>query len=74
VLEVTGASRVINFGLDRLRFPARGPAGARVRMRIDLVAVDQIDCGLHVRLGLSFELEGGQKPACVAEILFRYYV
>ena len=73
VLEVTGVSRVINYGLQRVRFPTAVPAGSRVRMSVDVVAVTPVSGALQVTLALAFELEGADKPACVAEILFRYY-
>jgi acyl dehydratase len=74
VLEVTGVSQVINYGMEKVRFPTPVPVGSRVRMAVDLVALKDVVGGLHATLGLTFELEGGAKPACVAEILFRYYV
>ncbi len=74
VLEVTGVSQVINYGLEKVRFPTPVPVGARLRMAVDLDALKDLDGGVHATLGLTFELEGAKKPACVAEILFRYYV
>jgi acyl dehydratase len=73
VLEVTGVSEIINYGVEKVRFPAPVPAGSRVRAAIDLHAVEEVIGGLHVTMGVTFELEGGKKPCCVAEILFRYY-
>jgi acyl dehydratase len=74
VLEVTGVSQVVNYGLERVRYPTSVPVGSRVRMAVDLVGVKEVEGGRHVTMGLAFELEGAKKPACVAEILFRYYV
>ena len=73
VLEVTGAAQVVNYGIDRLRFPAPVPAGSRVRLAVDLTAVTEVKGGVQAALGLTFELESSTKPACVAGILFRYY-
>lgn len=73
VLEVTGVSQIINYGIDRVRFPAPVPVDSRVRLAVDLAAVTDVAGGLQAAIGLTFEVEGLAKPACVAEILFRYY-
>jgi len=73
VLEVTGVSQVINYGLQRVRFPTPVPAGSRVRMLVDLISVTPVSGALQAAFALVFELEGADKPPCVAEILFRYY-
>ena len=73
VLEVTGASQVVNYGIAKARFPAPVPVGSRVRLAVDLSSIEEIKGGVHTTLGLTFEVEGEEKPACVAEILFRYY-
>jgi acyl dehydratase len=73
VLEVRGASEVVNYGIGKVRFPAPVPIGSRVRLIIDLVAVEETKGGVQTSLGLTFDVEGVDKPACVAEILFRYY-
>jgi acyl dehydratase len=72
VVEVTGTSQV-NYGIGRVRFPAPVPVPSRVRLAIDLVAATAKDEWVQATLGLTFEVEGQTKPACVAEILFRYY-
>ena len=73
VFEVTGASVGINYGLDRLRFPAPVPVGARVRVRGEILKVDEIDGGFQLYPRVTFEIEGGTKPACVADMVLRYY-
>lgn len=72
VLEVIGTSQV-NYGIGRVRFPAPVPVPSRVRLAIDLVAATAKVGWVQTTLGLTFEVEGQAKPACVAEILFRYY-
>jgi acyl dehydratase len=74
VLDVEGASLVVNYGLNKVRFPAPVPIPSRVRLGIELASVEPFDQGLQVELKGTFELEGGTKPCCVAEILFRYYL
>jgi acyl dehydratase len=73
VLEVTGASQVVNYGIDKARFPAPVPVGSRLRLAVDLAAARQTEGWVQTTFALTFEVEGMQKPACVAEILFRYY-
>ncbi|HEY8589343.1 MAG TPA: MaoC family dehydratase [Naasia sp.] len=73
VFEVTGASVGINYGLDRLRFPAPVPVGSRIRVRGEILKVDEIPGGFQVHPRVTFEIEGGTKPACVADMVLRYY-
>ena len=61
----------INYGINRLRFPATLPVGARVRGRITLKAVEEAGEGLQITEQYTAEVEGGGKPACVAEIVIR---
>ena len=63
----------INYGLDRLRFPAPVPVGSRVRIVGHLDEVTEVAGGLQVKFTATFELEGGEKPACVAELVLRFY-
>ncbi len=73
VLAVEGVSQVVNYGLGRVRFPAPVPVGSRVRLAADCAGVEEVRGGYQATLALTFEREGGDKPVCVAEILFRYY-
>ena len=73
ILKVEGAKLVVNYGLGKVRFPAPVPAGSRVRMGAEIGAVESVSGGLQVTLNATFEIDGAPKPACVAEILFRYY-
>jgi acyl dehydratase len=73
VIDVSGARLRINYGLDRVRFPAPVRAGSRIRARVVLHSVDDISGGLQAKLRVTVECEGSAKPACVAEWLIRYY-
>ena len=64
----------VNYGLNRLRFPAPLPVGSRVRMRATLKEVEEIPGGAQITTELTFEREGAEKPVCVAESLARVYV
>jgi acyl dehydratase len=63
----------INYGLNRVRFPAPVPVGSRVRATFRVEQVDEADWGAQVTMAATVEREGGDKPVCVAEIVFRYY-
>jgi acyl dehydratase len=63
----------VNYGCNRVRFPAPLPVGDRVRMRAKLVSVEDVPGGAQIVTELTFEREGGGKPVCVAETLARVY-
>jgi acyl dehydratase len=71
-LEVTGVRLVVNYGANRVRFPAPVRVGARVRGSFEIVAVEAIADGAQLTFKATIEVESGTKPAMVAEILFRY--
>jgi acyl dehydratase len=63
----------INYGLDRVRFPAPLPVGSRIRARLRVEEVAPVEGGVQVKLAATVERERHEKPVCVAELLFRYY-
>lgn len=69
------ASRGVNYGLNKVRFPAPVPAGARIRALLSLVAHEPLQNPAAVQLtwGVTMEVEGSDKPACVAEMITRWY-
>ncbi|MEJ7798133.1 MAG: MaoC family dehydratase [Solirubrobacteraceae bacterium] len=73
IVAFEGFAFAVNYGFDRVRFPAPLPVGNRVRMRIALVAVDDVLGGVQITMKLTFEGEGALKPVCVAESLSRLY-
>jgi len=68
-----GVQRAINYGLNKLRFPAPVPAGSRIRARCTLLGVEEFPGGLQVTEQYAVEIEGQAKPACVAEAIMRAY-
>ena len=68
-----GLKQVINYGLNKVRFTNAVKVGARVRGRSRLVAIDDFKGGFMLTEEFTMEIEGEKKPACVAEILMRYY-
>jgi acyl dehydratase len=73
ILRVSGISMAVNYGLNKLRFPAPVPVGSKLRAGAVLSGLEEVQGGVQVTWTLTFEVEGGSKPACVAEIVFRYY-
>jgi acyl dehydratase len=73
VLTVSGSAATVNYGLNKVRFPAPVPVGSRVRLHVTLTqASERPDGSVEAIYGLEFEVEGGTKPCCVAESVFRY--
>jgi acyl dehydratase len=64
----------LNYGLNRVRFPSPVPSGSRVRGSFHVDTVEEHDWGRQVTLTATVEREGGDKPVCVAEVVFRYYL
>lgn len=63
----------VNYGLNKVRFPAPVPVGSRLRARLKLLACDPVEGGVQITWGVTVEREGGDKPVCVAESLARCY-
>ena len=63
----------INYGLNRVRFPAPVPVDSRLRATFEVKEVDEIEGGGQVTMTATVEREGGEKPVCVADVVFRYY-
>ncbi|HZA77527.1 MAG TPA: MaoC family dehydratase, partial [Acidimicrobiales bacterium] len=73
VVRVEGVKLAVNYGCDKVRFPAPVPVGSKLRLGIELLEVSDIDGGVQVKERFTFEVEGAAKPACVAETLVRFY-
>lgn len=73
LLEVKGVSTKLNYGLDRVRFPAPVVVGSRVRMRATVVEVTEVRGGYQLTVDQTIEVEGGTKPAVVARALYRFH-
>jgi acyl dehydratase len=72
LIEQKGVVAGVNYGFDRVRFPAPVPAGSRVRCRAQLQSVEELEGGWwHVVTRLTIEVEGNDKPACVADSVGR---
>lgn len=63
----------VNYGLNKVRFPAPVPVGSRLRGRMKLLSVEDIEGGAQVVWQVTMEREGGDKPVCIAESITRRY-
>jgi acyl dehydratase len=73
LVKVTDSSTGLNYGLDRVRFPAPMPVGGRWRGGAELLEVTEIPGGLQMKVRVTIEVEGSEKPAMVADSLVRLY-
>ena len=73
IFALDGFAFAVNYGLNRVRFPAPLPVGSRVRMHAKLKSLEDVPGGAQMTMELTFEREDGDKPVCVAETLARVY-
>jgi len=73
IMRVEGVRMGVNYGVNKVRFPAPVPVGSRLRARVELVDVSEAGEGVQVAAKVTVEREGGDKPVCVAETLSRYF-
>ncbi|GAA3649905.1 MaoC family dehydratase [Nocardioides ginsengisoli] len=69
VYRLDGVKMAVNYGADKLRFPSPVPVGSRVRAGVELTGVKQIALGYQVATRVTIERDGGDKPACVVDML-----
>ncbi|MCM3807242.1 MaoC family dehydratase [Streptomyces sp. DR7-3] len=74
LLEVRGVTTKVNYGLDKVRFPAPVKAGSRIRLVARLTAVEDVPGGVQIIVDGTIEVDGGTKPAAVVRSLSRFYV
>ena len=73
LMKVTDALMGVNYGLDRVRFPAPLPVGAQWRGGLEILEVSEVPGGLQIKSKVTIEVKDSEKPACVAESLVRVY-
>jgi acyl dehydratase len=74
VLAVEGVQMAVNYGLEKVRFPAPVPVGSKVRLAARLLSAEDVaGGGVQIVLQCTLEREGGDKPVCVAQPVFRWY-
>jgi acyl dehydratase len=73
IVGFEGFAFALNYGYNRVRFPAPVPVGSKLRMRATLSNIEDVPGGAQMTITQTFEVEGGQKPVCVAEALIRAF-
>ncbi|HTF46104.1 MAG TPA: MaoC family dehydratase [Pseudonocardia sp.] len=74
LLEIRGVRMSVNYGLEKVRFPSPVPIGAKIRMAATVVFVEEVaGDGVQMLLGCTVEVDGSDKPACVAQAVYRHY-
>ncbi|MCK8616701.1 MaoC family dehydratase [Gordonia sp. C13] len=73
LLHVREVAMVVNYGLERVRFPAPVPAGARVRLTATVAEISEINGAVQLVADAAVEIEGSTKPGCVARPVYRYF-
>jgi acyl dehydratase len=74
ILVITDLGMAVNYGLNKVRFPAPVPAGSRIRLTATLAGAEEIKGGgVQAAVDAVMQLEGTEKPACVAQMVHRYY-
>ena len=74
IVEVHGISMGVNYGANRIRFPAPVPVGSRIRGSAELLGVEETkDGGVQATIRVTVEIEGSERPGCVIDTISRYY-
>jgi len=73
LLRIEGIGMAVNYGLNRVRFPAPVPSGSEVRLHARVAAVEDVADGVQLAVDLTVELRGAAKPAAVAQVVYRYH-
>jgi acyl dehydratase len=74
IVRIDGARMGVNYGCDKIRFPAPVRVGARVRGVGELLRAEALEGGVQAWIRVSVEIEGEAKPGCVADTISRYYL
>lgn len=69
VFSIEGVRMMVNYGLNKVRFPSAAPVGSQVRASVELVSVSDTPHGAQVIMAVTVERAGGDKPVCVAETI-----
>jgi acyl dehydratase len=73
LLDVREVRNKLNYGLNKVRFPSPVPVGSKVRLRVSLASVEEVSGGVQLTLDAIVECDSSEKPACVAQPVFRFY-
>ena len=73
LLEVQSVSMGVNYGCDRVRFPAPVPVGSRVRGAGEVISAEEVKGGVQAIVRITVEIENSDRPACVVDTISRFY-
>ena len=73
IMSVQNVKMGVNYGCDKLRFPAPVPVGSRIRGAGEMISVEEVKGGIQAVVRVTVEIEGSEKPACVIDTISRYY-
>lgn len=73
VVRADGVAYALNYGCNKVRFPAPVPAGSALRLGATVAAVDEVDGGVQVAFDVTVEVRDAAKPSCAAQVVYRYY-
>ena len=73
IVEVRGISMGVNYGTDKVRFPAPVPVGSKLRAGAELVKAEEVKGGIQATVRVSIEVEGADRPSCVVDTISRYF-
>ena len=73
IMQVDNVSMGVNYGCEKVRFPAAVPVGSRVRGGGEVVSVDEVKGGVQIVVRMTIEIEGSDRPACVIDTISRFY-
>ena len=73
LMEVQSVSMGVNYGCDRVRFPAPVPVGSRVRGAGEVISAEEVKGGIQVVVRITVEIEGSERPACIVDTISRFF-
>ena len=73
LMEVRSVSMGVNYGCDRVRFPAPVPVGSRLRGVGEVISAEEVKGGVQVVVRITVEIEGSERPACVVDTISRFF-
>ena len=73
VMKVENFSMGVNYGCEKVRFPAAVPVGSRIRGHGEVISAEEVKGGVQVVVRITIEIEGGERPACVIDTISRFF-
>jgi len=73
IMQVENTSMGVNYGCEKVRFPAPVPVGSRIRGGGEVISVEEVKGGVQVVVRITIEIEGSDRPACVVDTISRFF-